>query len=120
MAILRTWKVKDGYIQYKNDDVIWIEDADALIQRLAMRLRKWIGEWFREEDEGVDWPDIFEAGTDLARVNAIIKLELLKDDLVSSVDSVESEYNGSNRSLKINFEVSSDEISGELSAEVVI
>ena len=100
---MRTLKVTNGELVFKNNSLVWLEGKDAVIQRIANRLRLWKSEWFLSLDDGIDWLDIFNSQVLPGRIKATVKRELLKDKYVDEIVQLDVTFIRERRTLKINF-----------------
>lgn len=66
-----------------------VTDRNEVIgQRVAIRLRRWLGEWSFDTRLGVDWPAIFEKGTPESVIRARLADQILKVPGVRSLLSL--------------------------------
>ena len=121
MAVLKTWKMKDGDIVFSAGQFVWIYDNDAVLQRLENRLKLWLNEvrnlrvkTLAEQGQnvvgttaGIDYLDIFNGVYSQERIEDIFRSDLLNDEFVTSVDTLTVEVNRGQRVLTVNFEVTS-------------
>lgn len=78
--------------------------SENLAQRLLIRLRTFRGEWFLDQDLGVDYfGQILGKNRNKATVDAIIQAEILQEREVLQLDEYNSTYNNSLRKLNISF-----------------
>lgn len=91
-------------LEFVNGNFTFITGTKAVVQRLENRLRRFLGEFFDGVD-GIDWLDIFNGALDTERVEVVIRAELLKDEFVENVISVDAELNRNSRVGKIDFTV---------------
>lgn len=78
--------------------------SENLAQRLLIRLRTFKGEWFLDQDLGVDYfGQILGKNRNKATVDAIIQAEILQEREVLQLDEYNSTYNNSLRKLDIAF-----------------
>ena len=108
MGIL-TLKIVDDEIEFANNTLTQITGEDALKQRLENRMLLWLGEWFLEPTEGIDWLDILEAKPpDLPQTEKAIRTELEKDPAVVTVDELTLDFTRADRRLVIEWAVTAD------------
>ena len=104
MATLRTLAVgADGdWIVSSGRRTRWVGDADAIAQAVRFRLSQKRGEWFLDEDLGVDW-----IGTILGRD---VRLDVADRELrrviaetpgVRSIETLRIEHDTSNRTATV-------------------
>lgn len=78
--------------------------SENLAQRLLIRLRTFRGEWFLDQDLGVDYfGQILGKNRNKATVDAIIQAEILQEREVLQLDEYNSTYNNSLRKLDVAF-----------------
>lgn len=89
---------------YKNHDLQLISDLDALVQSLSFRLKCFYGEWQLNTTVGVRYfQDILVKNPDLAKVESLIKSEILNTPNVNSLLSFDLNYDPINRTASITF-----------------
>ncbi len=83
------------------------KDGDYIKQKLEIVLRTFLGEWFLNISDGVPYfEDIFKKNFNPARIETVIKAEILK---VLGVDKITAfDMNLLNRQLEIDFTVSTN------------
>lgn len=78
--------------------------SENLAQRLLIRLRTFRGEWFLDQDLGVDYfGQILGKNRNKATVDAIMQAEILQEREVLQLDEYNSTYNNSLRKLDVAF-----------------
>ena len=107
MAI-QAWQITDGEIEFTNNTFVTITDRDALAQRLEGRIRMMEGEWHLDLLLGINWIDVLGTKPFISQdFEAILRTTILEDPAVISITSL-TITPGTDRSLNIQFEVSSD------------
>lgn len=82
-----------------------VAGAEAVAQRLGIRLRRWAGEWFLDQREGIPYvQSILRKGVDLPLVEALFRRCILETPGVASLASFSSELDRSVRRLSVSFE----------------
>jgi hypothetical protein len=82
-----------------------VRDAAYVRQSLAIRLKHFRGEWFRDVNAGTDWYDqILGKATDLSR-RAELRRRLLGTPGVVALPRLSLQLDGVRRSLTVDFEV---------------
>ena len=82
------------------------EGIEAVRQRVLQRLRFTRGEWFLSERDGVPYADaIFNQGLDAGLAAQVIAGELLRLDVVKSVEVVAASLSPITRRLRVAFRV---------------
>lgn len=106
---IMTWAIIDKEIQFVDNSFVDVLDEAALAQRLEGRLKMFEGEWFLDENEGVNWIDALSTKPfRLSDFEPIIRSELLSDPAVKDITKLEITPNNATRVLTIDFEVQSD------------
>lgn len=90
-------------LEFKNGRFTRIEGRPAVIQRLENRIRRFLDEFFDGPGEGIDWLDIFNSRIDEDRIETVIRAELLKDEFVQSVLTVDVSIDRKVRTAKVEF-----------------
>ena len=82
----------DGKILLTGNRLTMIRDRPTLVaQRLSVRLRTYLGEWFLDTPMGIDWfADVLLKNVTKETVDNIIQSEVLKDSYVLSVNKFSS------------------------------
>ncbi|EQA45398.1 hypothetical protein LEP1GSC050_3082 [Leptospira broomii serovar Hurstbridge str. 5399] len=106
---MRTLKVENNDLVYKNGRLVQLEGIDALEQILGNRLKLFLGEWFLAPAEGVDWIGLVDQGPFLQPgfINAI-KTALLKEPSVTSITKLDANFDRAARQVTITFQVQSN------------
>lgn len=96
-----------GHIDLTNGVLSLIRDRPTLVaQRLSVRLRTYLGEWFTDIDMGIDWfADVLIKNVSKFTVDSIIQNEISKDDYVIAVKTFKSSVNNRNYSCEFTVEV---------------
>ncbi len=82
------------------------KQADVVAQRLAIRLRTFLGEWFLNTEYGVPYFErILRKGVNKTTVDNILREQILEETGVLEIVSFNSEFNPSARSYSCNFQV---------------
>lgn len=93
-------------------DTTYDSDDDAklsLAQRLRVRLTTFKGELYTDADYGIDYYGVvFTKVYDQQAVDLAFRTEILKEDGVSYIDSIEYDFDSSTRKLSITFTVVED------------
>ncbi len=119
MALL-TWLEKDGEIVFAGGSFVEIFGSRAIRQRLENRIKRFLGGFFTEPDDGIDWIDILGNQIDESRLELAIRAELEKDEFVKSIDQVDATIDRKERSAKITFSGQGVDITETLEGEVII
>lgn len=82
------------------------KQADVVAQRLTIRLRTFLGEWFLNTEYGVPYFErILRKGVNKTTVDNILREQILEEAGVLEIVSFNSEFNPSARSYSCNFQV---------------
>ncbi len=75
------------------------------VQHLRTRLKFFLGEWFLDIEAGVPYfQNILKKPFDIAKVEAILKSEILNTPDIEKLTRFQSSFNGDTRKLTINFD----------------
>ena len=89
----------------KNGRFAVVTDGAQVVQHLRTRLRFFLGEWFLDLTVGVPYlQQILKKPFDIAKVEALIKSEILNTPDIEKLTRFESSFNGETRKLTINFD----------------
>ena len=117
---MKTFKLdQNGDVVIKNNQIELVENMELLVQTLKQVLNTNLGEWFGDEEEGVDYKVILtknpnyeliqdSINTAAQKVAEMLDLELETDDFTFEVDG---------RNLAIAFTIT---VGGEESTEVKV
>lgn len=107
----------DGDVLIENGDLVLVDGLAAIGQHVAMRLRSYKGEWFLDQNAGVPYfQEILEKGTPEARIRSILQRIILDTEGITSVDSMDLDYDAAARTLVVDFQATT--VSGETLASV--
>ena len=103
---MKTMQYVAGNPVRKNGRLVYIEEKDCVRQRLVNALKLWKGEWFLNTTASVDWHTLLQdkPASD-RRIKAAVQDVLLDDSEVSSVESINIEYDRQARKASIAFSV---------------
>jgi len=102
-------KIVGDEIEFADNALTVITDAEALRQRLKNRMLLWLGEWFLAPTVGIDWLDILESKpANLVEVDRRLRAELLSDPAVTGITEYESSFDRSARKLTVSWAVTTD------------
>jgi len=89
----------------KNGGFAIVTNGAQAVQHLRTRLRFFSGEWFLDLTVGVEYyQQILKKPFDMAKVEALIKSEILNTPDIEKLTRFESSFNGETRKLTINFD----------------
>lgn len=93
---------QDNDIQIDNNNLILIGGREEIAQVLRQRLRVFLGEWFLDSREGIDYyGDVLKKAPDPGQVDALFKNEILTSPGV--VELIEFELDIVGRQLQLSF-----------------
>lgn len=88
----------------ENGRPVILTGIDAIKQKVKLRLRFFLGEWFLNTSEGVAWrQNILIKNPNITVVNTLIKKAILGTEGIDGLLSFELITNNSTRTLTINF-----------------
>jgi hypothetical protein len=97
-----------------DDALAIVEDGDAIIQHLAIRLRFFLGEWFLDTRLGIPYFDsVLVKNPNLVLVRGILRNAILTTPGVLSLESFAFDFDNANRVMAVDFTVRRDD-TGEL------
>lgn len=93
-----------GDLKIDSFDLSLIEGVDQIAQNIAIRLRFFLGEWYLDVNAGVPYYQyFFIKNPNQIQVESFIKDEILGTDGVLQITDFASDYDGQNRTFKVNF-----------------
>lgn len=97
---------KNGHISLQSGRLTLVTDRALLVaQRLSVRLRTYLGEWFLDTTMGVDWfAEVLLKNVSKQTVDSILQNEILKDEYVVKIVRFSSSV--INRNYECSFSVS--------------
>jgi len=104
MAISRALNSNNDIFVLNGRFAVVSEGAET-VQHLRTRLRFFLGEWFLDITEGVPYfQQILKKPFDIAKVETLLKSEILNTPNIKNLTRFESSFNGDTRKLTINFD----------------
>lgn len=95
------------------------EGTEATAQRIKVRLKLFLGEWFLDLLAGIPYyEDILIKNPDINKVNALIREAILTTPTVLSIDSYEYALNNSTRTFAVNFKCTTSD--GTVESDIVL
>ncbi len=86
--------------------VIWLYDRDAVGQTIQTRLRLFLGEYFRDIQDGTPWfQEILGTFDNIGRVESIIKRRISETSGVDRILEFSTNYDPSTRIYSVNCNV---------------
>lgn len=112
----------DGDLVFTNSSVdVTASRADSITQRLKIKLRTFLGEWFLDTSYGVPYfQDIFGKGRKKSTIDSIIQKAIIEEEGVEAIISYSSTFEGV-RSFNVTFQVKVDDgtTSSDINIEVI-
>lgn len=103
----------------EDSDFSMVSEGDWLLQSVKIKLLFFLGEWFLDTTYGLDYFGlVYIKGPDINLIDNMIKIALLEYDEIIEILEYSSDYNSTNRTLTVEFRVST--VFGELSDTVSI
>jgi len=121
MATVRDLKLDadTGDLVVESGDLVLIEDLDVVAQRLRLKLRTVVGEWFLDTTSGVDYfGKILRKGVQQSAVEAELRAAILGVPNVRALRRFESTYDPARRRFRLDFVVDTDFGTAEISTTV--
>lgn len=101
---MKTMQVTDTGIVMLNGSPVILTGIEAIKQKVKLRLRFFLGEWFLNTSEGVSWrQNIFVKNPNMTIVNSVIKEAILGTTGINGIVSFELLIDKTNRTLTVNF-----------------
>lgn len=109
-----------GDLVIRNGDLVLIDGAEEIAQRLRIRLRLFVGEWFLAPAEGMPYFDrILGQKVSRATLLSILREQILACPGVEEITSLDAQVDGERRSVSVFFRVTTtDGDPVELTTEV--
>lgn len=90
-------------------DLVLTDDKEQLVQNLKIRLLFFLGEWFLDITRGVPYfEEILIKNPNQARVESILKQQILETENVNEMLEFNLNYDSLNRVLNLTFKVDTD------------
>lgn len=94
-------------------DLAFVGGAESIAQAHRQKLRAFLGEYFLDETQGIDWfGEVLVKNPNLPAVRTLIRSQIEEVPGTRSVDTFNVEFSKGSRSLSINYTATSD--TGEL------
>lgn len=92
---------------YIGADLAFVSGLAAVAQELKLRLTLFLGEWYKNVDDGVDWNELLGVKTDIDRIYSIFRSVMLSSYGVTGIVSLEVTHD-EERNYQIVYEVTSN------------
>lgn len=94
-------------IVLEDGDIVFIDSAERVAQQIKIQLLTFLGEWFLDITHGVPYLDyVLIKNPNFTIIRQIFWEQILKVENVESVDSIELEYNSSERTVIVEYSAS--------------
>lgn len=94
-------------IVLEDGDIVFIDSAERVAQQIKIQLLTFLGEWFLDITHGVPYLDyVLIKKPNFTIIRQIFWEQILKVENVESVDSIELEYNSSERTVIVEYSAS--------------
>ena len=104
--MLKDLKITEGdLVDDGNGSLEYVEGADAVVQSINHSLKLFLGEFFLEPGEGVDWFGIVEKPFGAKKIRDAIIAQLLKEPAIESIEEFNIEPGTEPRSIKVSWSV---------------
>lgn len=90
-------------------DGLLIGNAERVAQQMKIVLLEWLGEWFLDSRDGIDYLGyILVKNPNMSHIKSILTTALLAVDGVASIDSMTFDWDRSNRQLAVTYAATTD------------
>ena len=87
-----------------------VESSAEAIQNVRSVLLYYLGEWFLSTNTGVPYfQEIFKKPADLAKIESILKTEIIQSHEIKSLESFSLDYDSNTRLLSADFSATTEE-----------
>jgi len=98
-----------GDLVLHDGDVLLIDNAERVAQQILITLRFWLGEWFLDTKDGIPYLEyVLVKSPNLLHIRQIFTEAMEKVDGVNRVEEMNLVFDVKNRSLHVDYEVSTD------------
>ena len=98
-----------GDLVLRDGDVLLIDNAERVAQQILITLRFWLGEWFLDTKDGIPYLEyVLVKSPNLLHIRQIFTEAMEKVDGVKRVEEMNLVFDVKNRSLHVDYEVSTD------------
>jgi len=101
-------KVQNNDIVIEDGDIVWVDKAQALRQKLEIKLLHLSGEWYLNTSQGIGY--ILEFGKKRPNLNTItaqIKAAITEEEEVRRVNKFQLDYDAKQRTINVNIQIES-------------
>ena len=121
MSTVRDLKLVGSDLTLDGSDLGLVSGADALQQKVSIAMQFFLGEWFLDEEAGLPhFQEILVKNPNIPAIAEIFRSKLLSIPGVLGVEQLGLTYSPAQRSLRVDYRVSSDltELSGSVNLGV--
>lgn len=98
-----------GDLVLRDGDILLIDNAERVAQQILITLRFWLGEWFLDTKDGIPYLEyVLVKSPNLLHIRQIFTEAMEKVDGVKRVEEMNLVFDAKNRSLHVDYEVSTD------------
>lgn len=98
-----------GDLVLRDGDILLIDNAERVAQQILITLRFWLGEWFLDTKDGIPYLEyVLVKSPNLLHIRQIFTEAMEKVDGVKRVEEMNLVFDTKNRSLHVDYEVSTD------------
>ncbi|MFX0205162.1 MAG: hypothetical protein ACFFDT_04190, partial [Candidatus Hodarchaeota archaeon] len=88
------------------DAQITVDTSRYVSQKLRIKLKHVLGEFYRDKTKGIDWfGEIAKKSPDIDLIEDIFKAEIMEISEVSEITDMELTYNNNTRTLTVEFKL---------------
>jgi hypothetical protein len=115
------WKLSSGDLDTLNGDIAWVTGADAVAQHCLIRLRTFLGEYWLNQNIGIDYfGKVLVKNPNLVVVQSIFKKTILGTPGVIAILSFSMSLDKTLRTLTVTFRANSTEGPFDFSEEFIL
>lgn len=104
-------------LAYENNNLVWISGSEELAQRITIKLKGILGEWYRDQEFGLPYKEeIRVKNPNLEKIDMIYRAHIMEDEDITRIISLDLNLDKTTRKLKIKCVALS--IYGEITIEV--
>ena len=96
-----------GDLVLRKGDILLIDNAERVAQQILITLRFWLGEWFLDVKDGIPYLEyVLVKSPNLLHIRQIFTEAIEQVEGVQRVEEMELAFDIKNRSLRVDYEVS--------------
>lgn len=110
----------DGDLEFdSNGELKMVNRKDELIQEVRVTIQTNLGEWFLDPEIGFDYSTVLVKKPDYEMIRSVLTDAIMQVDRIDRVDTIDFNFDRSERNLSIHFVATSNEY-GEIEGTEVI